>query len=123
MVHLLSAEERNDMDIAHLLVDKYLMFFYSSGGNYIHIELLDSRLETHVLNAYKRGIKFFSDKGLKPNVQRMDNEPSVHTKRRTTLHLTSFRRANTGATRRSEPSRQASTTKSLPWPEQTHPFQ
>lgn len=26
MVHLLSAEERNDMDIAHLLVDKYLIF-------------------------------------------------------------------------------------------------
>ena len=79
IVHLLSAEERNDMDIAHLLVDKYLMFFYSSGGNYIHIELLDSRLESHVLNAYKRGIKFFSDKGLKPNVQRMDNEPSFLT--------------------------------------------
>ena len=49
IVYLLSAQ-----DIAHLLVDKYLMFFYSSGGNYIHIELLDSRLETNVLNAYKR---------------------------------------------------------------------
>jgi hypothetical protein len=79
LVHMLTAEERNDMDIAHLLVDKYLMFFYSSGGNYIHIELLDSRTENHVLSAYKKGVEFFSEKGLKPNVQRMDNEPSFLT--------------------------------------------
>jgi hypothetical protein len=130
IVHLLTAEERNDMDIAHLLVDKYLMFFYSSGGNYIHIELLDSRLESHVLNAYKRGIDFFKGKGLKPHVQRMDNEPSfqtatysAHTKRRTTPHLTLSHLANTVATRRNELSRQASTTSSLHWQGQTPPFQ
>ena len=67
------------MDIAHLLVDKYLMFFYSSGGNYLHIELLDARTEAHFLNAYKKGIEFFKAKGLKPNVQRLDNEPSFLT--------------------------------------------
>jgi hypothetical protein len=67
------------MDIAHLLVDKYLMFFYNSGGNYLHIELLDSRLEGPVLKAYKKGIEFFTAKGLKPNVQRLDNEYSFLT--------------------------------------------
>jgi hypothetical protein len=79
IVHMPTQAERNDMDIAHLLVDKYLMFFYSSGGNYIHIELLDSKGETQVLNAYKQGIAFFTARGLKPNVQRMDNEPSFLT--------------------------------------------
>ena len=49
------------------------MVFYSHGGNYIHIELLDATTEFHVLCAYKQGVKFFESKGLKPNVQRMDN--------------------------------------------------
>ena len=73
IVHLITDQERNDMDIAHLLHDKYLMVFYSHGGNYIHIELLDATTEFHVLRAYKQGVKFFESKGLKPNVQRMDN--------------------------------------------------
>ena len=76
IVHLITDQERNDMDIAHLLFDKYLMVFYSHGGNYIHIELLDATTETHVLRAYKEGVKFFESKGLKPNVQRMDNYSS-----------------------------------------------
>jgi hypothetical protein len=79
IVHMQHREERNDMDIAHLLVDKYLMFFYSSGSNYIHIELFDSRSESHVLQAYKQGMAFFMKKGLKPNVQRLDNEPAFLT--------------------------------------------
>ena len=45
----------------------------------MHIELLDARTEVHVLNAYKKGIEFFKAKGLEPNVQRLDNEPSFLT--------------------------------------------
>lgn len=52
------------MDIAYRLVGKYLMIFYSSGGNYIHIELLDSQNADDVLIAYKQGINFFTERGL-----------------------------------------------------------
>jgi hypothetical protein len=64
IVHLLSEQKRNDMDIAYRLVGKYLMIFYSSGGNYIHIELLDSQNADDVLIAYKQGINFFTERGL-----------------------------------------------------------
>jgi hypothetical protein len=76
IVHLITDTERNDMDIAHLLHDKYLMVFYSQGGNYIHIELLDATTEQHVLRGYKHAVTFFESHGLKPNIQRMDNYSS-----------------------------------------------
>ena len=76
IVHLVTEQERNDMDLAHQLHDKHLMVFYSHGGNYLHIELADSNLESHVLKAYKQGVEFFASKGLKPNIQRMDGQTS-----------------------------------------------
>jgi hypothetical protein len=79
IVHLLSEQERNDMDIAYRLVGKYLMIFYSSGGNYIHIELLDSQNADDVLIAYKQGIIFFTERGLLPNVQRINNKSAFLT--------------------------------------------
>jgi hypothetical protein len=67
------------MNITHRLVNKCRIIIYSSGGNYIHIELFDSRSADDVLIAYKQRIIFFTERGLKLNEQLMNNKSAFFT--------------------------------------------
>ena len=47
---------------------------FAEDGNYIHVETMRSRQAAEFANAYERGVKFYSERGLQPLWERMDNE-------------------------------------------------
>ena len=83
MVKLLRPQQkRNFMDstgrfpIASLKGNEYLMVFYCQDSNAIHAvpyALRDAGCHTR---AFDKGIKWFEDKGFKPEIERLDNEMS-----------------------------------------------
>jgi hypothetical protein len=75
-------QKRNFMDstgrfpIASLKGNEYLMVFYCQDSNAIHAvpySLRDAGCHTR---AFDKGIKWFEDKGFKPEIERLDNEMS-----------------------------------------------
>ncbi len=55
---------------------QYMLIMYSEEANYIHVECLRSRHASDFVNAYGRGIKFWTQHGIIPTFGRMDNESS-----------------------------------------------
>jgi hypothetical protein len=55
---------------------QYVLIMYSENGNYIKAVTMPDRTKQSYLKAYKEGITYFEEKGLKPNFQRIDNEIS-----------------------------------------------
>jgi hypothetical protein len=51
-----------------------MMVIYDYDSTYIHVEPMKSRAQHDFLSAYTNSTKLFTSKGLKPKLQRMDNE-------------------------------------------------
>jgi hypothetical protein len=75
-------EEKNHMDatgafpITSFKGNNYLMIFYSEGANYILGIPFQRRNQDAIIDTYQKALTFFTNKGLTPTFQRMDNEVS-----------------------------------------------
>jgi hypothetical protein len=56
--------------------NSYLLIVYDYDSNYIHAEPLGSRSGADILAGYQRSISLLTSRGLKPSLQRLDNEAS-----------------------------------------------
>ena len=54
----------------------YVLIMFCQDINYIHAEKLRSREAAVILDAYKAGVEFFEQRGVKPEFERLDNETS-----------------------------------------------
>jgi hypothetical protein len=55
----------------------YMLVLYDYDSNYIHVEPMPSRSKKSILAAYKKAIAILIKAGLRPKLQRLDNEASV----------------------------------------------
>ena len=53
-----------------------MMIFYDYDSNAIHVEPMQGKTSTSILEAYTRALATFQSKGLAPKIQRLDNEAS-----------------------------------------------
>ena len=56
--------------------NEYLLILYDYDSNFIHAEAMKNKSGTEIVNAYRRGHKLLTARGLKPQLQRLDNEAS-----------------------------------------------
>lgn len=56
--------------------NKEMLILYDYDSNYIHVEPMKDKTATEILAAYKRGHTLLSSRGLRPKLQRLDNEAS-----------------------------------------------
>ena len=54
-----------------------MLVIYDYDSNFIHVEPMKSKTGPEILAAYKRAHDLFSSRGLKPQLQRLDNEAST----------------------------------------------
>jgi hypothetical protein len=57
--------------------NKGMLLLYDHDSNYIHVEPLKNHQSSEMLAAYKRGHALFTQRGLKPQLQKLDNEASA----------------------------------------------
>jgi hypothetical protein len=57
--------------------NQYVHLFYSTDGNYIHLEASQSRKSAHMVDVYRRAVNFFDERRIRPQFFRMDNESSA----------------------------------------------
>jgi hypothetical protein len=55
----------------------YMLVVYDYDSNFIHVEAMKNRTGPEILSAYKRAHAMLSSKGLRPQLQRLDNEAST----------------------------------------------
>ncbi|EEC51526.1 predicted protein [Phaeodactylum tricornutum CCAP 1055/1] len=55
----------------------YMLVVYDYDSNFIHVEPMKNRTGTEILAAYRRAFDLFSSRGLRPQLQRLDNEAST----------------------------------------------
>jgi hypothetical protein len=55
----------------------YILMVYDYDSNYIHAEPMKSRAGPDILDAYQRAIALLTKRGLRPQLQRLDNEAST----------------------------------------------
>ena len=54
-----------------------MLVLYCFNANYIHVEAMPSRTGYQILLAYQRAHKLLVTRGLRPSLQRLDNEASA----------------------------------------------
>ena len=54
-----------------------MLVFYEYDSNYIHVEPMKNKTGSEILAAYTRAHTLFTSRGLKPQLQRLDNEAST----------------------------------------------
>ena len=57
--------------------NNYLLIVYDYDSNYIHAEPMKSRSGPHILEAYTQAVQMLTKHGLRPRLQRLDNEASA----------------------------------------------
>lgn len=57
--------------------NKDILILYDYDSNFIHAEAMKNRTGPEILAAYKRGHELLSSRGLRPQLQRLDNEASA----------------------------------------------
>jgi hypothetical protein len=55
----------------------YMLVVYDYNSNFIHVEPMKNRTGPEILAAYRRAFDLFSSRGLRPQLQRLDNEASA----------------------------------------------
>jgi hypothetical protein len=55
----------------------YILMVYDYDSNYIHAEPMRSRSGPDILDAYQRAVALLTKRGLRPQLQRLDNEASL----------------------------------------------
>jgi hypothetical protein len=56
--------------------NEYMLVQYCEDANYIHIEPLRSRKAPDYVKAYQAGVEFYLQHGIRPEIERLDNETS-----------------------------------------------
>eukprot|EP00978_Attheya_sp_CCMP212_P006284 scaffold14236_cov54-Attheya_sp.AAC.6 len=57
--------------------NSYMLVLYDYDSNYIHVEPMPSRSKVSILAAYKKALAILIRAGLRPKLQRLDNEASA----------------------------------------------
>ena len=57
--------------------NSYILLIYDFDSNYIHVEAMPSRTSAAILAAYTRAIDLLTSRGLRPRLQKLDNEASI----------------------------------------------
>ena len=56
--------------------NKEMLILYDYDSNFIHAEAMKDRSGPEIMMAYKRGHELLSSRGLRPQLQKLDNEAS-----------------------------------------------
>jgi hypothetical protein len=70
-----------------------MLVLYDYDSNAIHVELMKSKSGAEILAAYQRAHSLFTQRGLQPQLQRLDNEASTALQSFMTAHQVDFQLA------------------------------
>ena len=73
---MISTDQTGKFPITSGRGNTHIMVLYDHDTNFISVTTIKSRLENDLVNGYKKLYKDLYDAGIRPVIQKLDNEPS-----------------------------------------------